>query len=97
MFHLTPFKLMSRIVKIQSFGEVTEKGNQVIRCKMSEGFAFNNEIFLIASTPEAIEQYGLSVGQDISKETASFKVQESSLVDKATGELLTFKWLVPSV
>lgn len=86
---------MKSIMKISKFGKVTAKGNQAIGVSLTRGFAVQPGLLYILSTPEAIEQAGLKEGQDITDLVAGFRVETSTTVDESTGEVSTFKWLVP--
>ena len=87
---------MSIIAKVSGIGNVSQKGNQVLRVRLTEGLATDPENYFMLSNPEAIEAYGVEVGTDISSTVANCEVQTSEVPDKDNPEIMrTFKWLVP--
>lgn len=88
---------MNTIFKIKSIGEVTAKGNQTIQVSVTKGFITQPTPYFVLSNPEAIKASGIKVGDDVSDVLSSCIVEQSSVSDPETGEVVTFNWLVPAV
>lgn len=84
---------MSVKIKITGIKDVTEKGHQVIVCSVSNGAFANSKPTYVLSTPDAIKEFKLEIGKDISEMCSGMKHIKSNGIDEKTGEVISFNWL----
>ena len=88
---------MKDIIKVTSIADKpTEKGNLVLTCSLTRGLMTENNYFL-KSVPEVIKAAGIKVGDNITEQLGSYKIEPSVVQDANDPEKeITFYWIKPA-